>query len=658
MKKRLASILGLVLILALVGCNVTPPNPNQTSQSTTAEIPTDVTTPDEEVTPDCSEPPLPPPVLAEMKKAEYNMAVTTMPYNWNLLTNQSDTNDQIIKYVHSALFEYDYKFDGNKYNADGSINAEAIVAGEYTVNYSAATKLEDVTALVDAKWRYTAEQIAQGGYAWKITLRDDLQWDDGTPITAADFVYSMQAQLDPYFMNANGKTYYDVLRVKNARAYFIQDQDATFESVKSFGYASIEDAIAAGKVIYVDAWALWGSKWYRDNDGNTCPQWLAISDETIYYSGDYHDYVSGMLLWSYVEGFLPSDSPYAGIFVQNHLRDVSWEDVGFYTDGDAIVMCLDNSFDFLMEDGSLSYLAVEYLANLPLVKRELYEANKCQPSQWEPLWTSNYNSTLKSSASWGPYKLVSFDGLSGYRLVKNVHWYGWNMEEYKNQYNITAINCYNVEQRDDELTGFLAGKYDEAELSSANLAKYYTSKYIVHTPTAKVYGLQICADLEVLKDSGNNNGILAIREFREALSLALDRSDVVEKVWPGSSAVCFGIINPLYYYNVQNGGIYRNTNEAKAALLRAYGYTQQEDGTWSIGDLCHLSLEEAYESITGYNPVLAKAILIITACMPWFTVWGMSQRQLMFAAPVSWDRRANFKSFLLLLLLLVAACRI
>lgn len=33
-----------------------------------------------------------------------------------------------------------------------------------------------------------------------MTLRNDLKWDDGTPIKAADFVYTMMQQLSPKYL--------------------------------------------------------------------------------------------------------------------------------------------------------------------------------------------------------------------------------------------------------------------------------------------------------------------------------------------------------------------------------------------------------------------------------------------------------------------------
>ena len=113
---------------------------------------------------------------ADLKQGTYRTYTSVMPSNWNELTYSDNNDTQIMNYLVSSFYEYDYEFDeatGGKYNEDGTINADAIVSGGFTVNYSAATKLEDVTSTVDAKWGYTDEQKATGGYAWKITLRED-----------------------------------------------------------------------------------------------------------------------------------------------------------------------------------------------------------------------------------------------------------------------------------------------------------------------------------------------------------------------------------------------------------------------------------------------------------------------------------------------------
>ena len=614
MKKLFALLLALVMVFSLVACGGNTNTNNQTQNPTNQNQ--NSNQPDNSGSNDGSD------VTAYVpKQAEYNTTTSVMPSNWNEFTYADNNDTQIMNYISSSFFAYDYKFENDqKFNADGSVNKDAIVPGAYTTNYSAATALEDVTATVDAKWGYTDEQKAEGGYAWKITLRNDLKWDDGTPITAADFEYSMKELLDPAFMNFRANTYYDTLRMKNAKEYFFKNQEGTYETIGSQGYASVQAAVDAGETLYVNIWNMWGTEGYLDANGNECPEYVTITDETVYSNADGSDSASGAFLLQNYGAYLEPGTGYdACIYVENTNRDVAWEDVGCYAipEENAIVVCLGVAYSFLKDDGSLSVWAPYYLSGLPLVKKDLYESCKIEPAAGATLWTSNYNSSLATSASWGPYKLVEFEAGSHYKLAKNDNWYGYALEENKNQYNITAINCRKVEEFSTKWMGFLAGEYDDATLQTENVADYLDSKYVYFTSTSTgTFGMQLFSDLSVLKESENNNGILAIQEFRHALNLALNRSDIVEKIWPGSAVPCFGLLNVAYYYDIENspeledGGQYRNATLAKEGILRAYGYTQGADGLWSSGDLSGLNTEEAYETLTGYNPTVAKEKMI------------------------------------------------
>ncbi|MBQ8414087.1 MAG: hypothetical protein IJX58_02450 [Clostridia bacterium] len=636
----------------------------------------------------------------------YNTYTSVMPSNWNELTYQDNNDTQIMGYIASSFFEYDYKFLGDKYNADGSINAEAIVPGAFTTHYSAATKLEDVTSTVDAKWGYTDEQKAAGGFAWKITLRDDLKWDDGTAITAADFEYSMKEQLNPKFMNYRGNTYYDTLRIKNSKEYFfsgapiyenapwlVYDPETEWFTAESYltEYSIGEDGYAY-VTINGEQVPLWistslanncfGADWgfiyndygygpagyfYKPYEGETgegveLPEYVVSKEvpvdadddgnpdvdadgnkitETVYYEdiyvkleakeNEFGAFQATAQDMADIEALSQNFAPFGGdwnLFVFQFMGygdEVDWETVGIYAieEENAIVICLDTNYSLLNEDGSLSVWAPYYMSSLPLVHKAKYEANKHEPKEGASLWTSTYNSSLDSTASWGPYKLVEFESGSHYKLVKNEHWYGWDMEQYKNQYNIDAVSCRKVEEFATSWMGFLNGDYDSASLQTENYDDYKDSKYVTYETTTGTYGMQLFSDLKVLKASENNNGILAIQEFRHALNLALNRNDIVEKIWPGSTVPCFGLLNTMYFYDIENGsslddgGIYRNTTEAKQAILRAYGFSES-NGKWSNGTLNGLTLDEAYESLTGYNMTLAKqkmveAINILTA---------------------------------------------
>ena len=579
-------------------------------------------------------------VPATFKQAEYNTTTQTMPSNWNELTYADNNDVQIMSYIGSSFFDYDYKFENDqKYNADGSINKAGIVAGAYTTNYSAATKLEDVTSLVDAKWGYTADQKKEGGYAWKITLRDDLKWDDGTPIKAADFVYSMQQQLDPKFMNFRANTYYDTLRIKNAKEYFFSGAPIYAPVVPAYDENPDYSFDINGAEVYLNttttsmtlaAYSL--DQLINDYVGSKEAKaalkaiaeaaneygYTLITEENKKVAMELVGYALAPfgLDWSTMDDATKEELFKETLFyISGYGDEVAWDTVGIYSidSENAIVVCLDTAFALTNKDGSLSYLAAYYMSSLPLVHKEKYEACKIAPANGATLWTSNYNSSLKTTASWGPYKLVEFEAGSHYKLVKNENWYGWNMEQYKNQYNITAINCRKVDEWSPVWMGFLNGTYDDASLAPENAAEYMDSKYVYYSSNGTgTFGMQLYSNLNVLKNSGNNNGILAIPEFRQAFNLALNRSDIVEKIWPGTAIPCFGLINVAYYYDIENaptladGGQYRNTKQAKEGILRAYGFTQGADGKWSSGELKNLELDEAYESLTGYNPTLAK----------------------------------------------------
>ncbi len=554
---------------------------------------------------------------AEYKQGTYRTFTSVLPSNWNELTYQDNNDTQILSYIGSSFFSYDYEFDaskGGKFNADGSINADAIVPGSFTTNYDAATGLEDVTATVDAKWGYTEEQKAAGGYAWKITLREDLTWDDGTPIDASDFVYSMTQLLDPDFLNYRASTYFQNLSIINARNYFYHKTDSTYESLPSQGYETIEDALEAGVTVYFEPWSIFGDlTGYADENGNPIPEYCDINSEVIYaYNGDYEDVFQAKAYQSVYWQYIVVGAGYgvdATVNVKNVHMDVNSMDmVGIYSPSKyEIVVCMENPIKMVKDDGTLSYQAAYYMSSLPLVKEDLYESCKQEPALGSTLWTSNYNSSLQTTASWGPYKLSWFQSGKSYELVKNDNWYGYALETNKNQYNVTKIECEVVSETDTQWMGFFSGKFDGMTIDTDHL-EYVNSKYAVYSYGSTAYGIQIYSGLDVLKTNGRNNGILAIKEFRQALSYAFNRDEFNAIVY-GTMPSTYGLIGEGYYYDIENGLTYRSTPAAKKVLLKTYGFTENDNGTWTDGKHTYADIDKAYNALNGYNPTLAKQLL-------------------------------------------------
>ena len=160
------------------------------------------------------------------KQYTFNDYTSQMPDVWNEIFTSDATNTSMAGYLNSSFFEYDYKYDENG----------EIVPGGFTVQYSAATKLEDVTADYKGKYGITEEMVAEGHHAFAITLRNDLKWDDGTPIKAEDFVFTMSQQLSPNYLFETASNYYSGnYIIHNANNYVKQGQKGWFEARNTYG---------------------------------------------------------------------------------------------------------------------------------------------------------------------------------------------------------------------------------------------------------------------------------------------------------------------------------------------------------------------------------------------------------------------------------------
>ena len=311
----------------------------------------------------------------------YRTSYYYTPTNWNPLSYFDENDLQIINQISSSLFSYDYKFEnGQKFLPDGSINTDGIIDGAFTVNYDAATGLEDVTATVDEKWGYTAEQKAEGGYAWKITLRDDLKWHDGTPITAEDFVYSMNALFDPDFMNQQATRLHSRLPIKNVLAYFYKNQSAYYEPVASMGFTSNDEARANGYNVYVRPSGIFTDvSRYVDENGHPMPEW--ITGDTVYaVPEDWRDYrdsieefgfSANLIFDAYEELYLDVGCPYASevaVRIGYDSDNMTWDDVGVFTVSgeNAFVICdASDAWTWLRRPPMEKYSPARVISRLP-----------------------------------------------------------------------------------------------------------------------------------------------------------------------------------------------------------------------------------------------------------------------------------------------------
>ena len=532
------------------------------------------------------------------KMYTYNTYTALSPSNWNELTYQDANDTQIMDYIGSSFFAYDFKYD----------EKGEIVPGEFVMKYNAATKLEDVSASVDAKWGIAEGETKR---AYKITLRKDLKWDDGTAIKAEDFVWTMQQQLDPLFQNYRADSFYVGSTILvNAQEYAKQGQTVMNDNSADNKY-TIADLVKGADGVYAQAdgrpvkFALnTPLAWCN---GKTVTQYSSYMDkasfEALKAKADENGYVDVTdetiaLVTKLIdtadwgnEG--PENVPNYMVY-EFAYPELSFDQVGIYAASDyELVIVLEKALELLKEDGSLSYKAAYNMASLPLVHKAKYEASKIAPTEGTDLWTTNYNSSVETTASWGPYKLESFQAGTQYVLVRNENWFGYNMEENKGLYQTDRIVCDTVKEWNSAWLLFQAGKIDGIGIDVTIADDYKGSDRAYFTPDDFVASLQLQSNVEQLKareSAGVNKSILGYTDFRKALSLAINRADFATQTTTSSKAG-FGLFNSMHYYDVENGGVFRNTDDAKKVLCNVYAvdYTKYEN------------LDAAVAAITGYN---------------------------------------------------------
>lgn len=584
------------------------------------------------------------PSAEDENKVTYNTYTGVMPSNWNELTYEDNNDTQIMNYIASPFIEYDYKFDeskGGKFK-DGKVNYDAIIDNDFVVKYSAATKIEDVTATVDAKWGYDEDMVAEGGYAWKITLREDLKWDDGTAIDASDFVWSMEQQLDPKFQNYRASTYYGATSVLGARNYVYQGQSGWFAANEAYDEytESLDDELIFTLGTAAENTARGGArssfrKFIDDNLSTSSwtgaqfienldkifaafnvayPETLTAESVKALEGKKYSEIKADNALnaaWTELLGLWKTQpNEELDFFVVDYTFPiVGFDTVGFFQNSKyEFTVCYSASSEYIKDDNTLSYLAAYEMSSFPLVHRAKYEASKQKPASETSLWTSNYNSSLETTASWGPYKLVQFQSGKSYTLAKNEYWYGYALDDYADQYKVDKIYCEKIDQTSTQWMAFFGGCIDDIGIDVTHADDYRNSKYAYVTPGSYTFSWHLYGGLDKLKESGRNNGILAIQDFRKAVSLAIDREDYAAKTTTAYQA-SYGYLNSTYYYDVVNNGIYRETDQAKKALLRAYGYVESTDGKWSVpgnDNIQNKTIDEAISTIKGANVALAK----------------------------------------------------
>ena len=121
--------------------------------------------------------------------------------NWNPHTYETNYDSNIMQYLVTPFATMAVK-DSEK--------------GEFQWVFKAATSVADVTKehqddltkyKVNLPAGKTAQQV-EAGYVFEFKLNPEMKWENGTPINADTYIYSMKALLDPKMRNYRANLYY------------------------------------------------------------------------------------------------------------------------------------------------------------------------------------------------------------------------------------------------------------------------------------------------------------------------------------------------------------------------------------------------------------------------------------------------------------------
>ena len=639
MKKFLAMLLALTMVLSLAACGAKAPEATEAPTQAPTETPTEAPAPAIETGYS----------VDYAKNSVYAGAVTTVDgvagggeVGYDIFAGvegKDYTDPEFYTYTTYVGGTTDMKWSTHNWETSDDSTIMGYITSPYYTFYLNSTAdgwsvaCEAAAALPED---VTADYVGQFGIeegdtlkAWKIALRNDLTWENGEPIDAHDFVYSAKELLDPIQKNRRADSLYaGDFQIVGAKEYVYQGQkvatnageagvtlDAMVkgdDGVYTVDGAPVYIQVAAANAFHLGGNSLadyvnaYGDQYFDMTD------WEALAaaadenglapanDENIQFL---RTVVTGNSAWGEDDSYLPNYMTYDVVY-----GEYAWENVGFIATGDyELVMIVNAPIE------NPNYYVPYNLSSTYLVYEPMWEENKrfwdangnevTADSENIATITNTYCTTAENTISYGPYKLSYFELDKQYTLDRNDAWYGYSDGNHKGMYQTDRYVAQVIVEHSTALMAFEAGEIMAVGLQAEDMEKYGSSDYLMYIPESYTSKLTFNTDLDALKAHGTGSEVLTNANLRKAFALAIDRATFCSSFTAGHLPG-FGLLNSMYVYDPFTGASYRDTDGAKDALVNVYGLTYGENGDY--GDV-----DEAYEAITGYDPEQAKALMAI-----------------------------------------------
>lgn len=556
----------------------------------------------------------------------YQDSVVTMATNWNPHTYQ--TNDDAYPRDTANIFIglYSIIYNDELHPVEG----KDPYTGYVVIPEMAASEPVDVTEQIKAEHpEFGIPESATSGYAYTIDLNPNATWEDGTPINADTYVYSMQQLLNPDLLNYRASDYYaGQFCIAGAEAYANAGNTAYTDNALGNAY-TMDDLTLGEDGQYVGPN---GERMYIGLD--FALDWTGgdtLNDYIEAYGTDYFDTTNWETLIAMADenGLIPLTDENLALFTPVTTGNPAWGEteadlpnyfvygvdypeveydgtVGLYKSGDyQITLVLGKA----LAGFNLIYsLTSNWIVYEPYYEECLTESNG--------VWSSTYCTSVETTMAYGPYKLTEYQTDKFMKFEKNENWYGWTDGQHQfvdpedgqtyDMYQTDVIECEVVAEAATRKLMFLKGELMTYGLQAEDFATYRSSDYVYFTPAETIFFLILNGYTDAIESreaaadfdtAAYDLETMTLLSFRQAVAVTYDKELFASTVSPARSGA-YGIIGSAYVYDVETGAMYRDTDQAKQALCDFY----------SVDVSQYDSLDEAAASITGYDPETAKEL--------------------------------------------------
>ena len=305
------------------------------------------------------------------------LELPSLPGNWSPLSPSTPEKELLRSLTGASLYAVD---------SNGAV-----------IPQLAVSLPQDVTAQYAGDPNFNIPASAQRGYAFQIDLNPDACWEDGIPIFARDYVFSLEKLLKDEGLAAHFSFLANVEGLRSGR----EKTAETVISLQQAGFSTVAQAAQAGySRFYLDIANFWGL------DGG----WLPVSNRTRLLDpamtpGLDEMYVTPAYLYT---TYLRQGAPYAYLqpefigVTQTPEAVLTFSDVGILeTDTFRLTLVLD-------EPATPTSLALQ-LQPLFLFRKAL--------------WCDGYGTAPETYCAYGPYKIIEAS-TEQILLQQNENWWG------------------------------------------------------------------------------------------------------------------------------------------------------------------------------------------------------------------------------------------